>query len=243
MAKEPNSQRAKYAVHIPPLSPRILPGTFRHDVVSLLKTRAAIGIELGVAEGTFSERMVRSNRFGCFYGVDAYCDKHNTEEYKRALSRIGLEANYKLLRMSFDDAYDLFPNAYFDFIYIDGYAETGADGGDTIFKWYRKLKLGGVFAGDDYHEDWPLVRWAVNELVLQTGSNLLVTELIEKDLKGSHYPSWALIKTNADVQPTPPCLLREYGRQAKKHQSRRRQGALIYRLSSLLKNHIARLVA
>lgn len=44
------------------------------------------------------------------------------------------------------------------FIYVDGYAHTGEDRGKTLFDWYPKLKIGGLMAGDDYHDDWPLVK-------------------------------------------------------------------------------------
>ena len=43
--------------------------------------------------------------------------------------------------MTFDDAIDLFEDQFFDFIYIDGFAHTGEEGGETLIKWYRKLKV------------------------------------------------------------------------------------------------------
>ena len=46
------------------------------------------------------------------------------------------------------------PDSYFDFIYIDGYAHTGQDGGKTLEDWYPKLRAGGIFAGHDYHKHW-----------------------------------------------------------------------------------------
>lgn len=186
----------KHVKDIPDIVPKVLQGKYRHDVIDLLSMQdSAVGVELGVAEGIFSERMINSRRFSHFYGIDAYSDMHNTDQYKRALKRVGIESNYKLLRMRFDEAYDLFDDDYFDFIYVDGYAHSGEEGGQTIFSWYRKLKIGGVIAGDDYHPDWPLVIWAVHELARQTDSPLLVTELVEKDTPYCEYPSWAIIKT------------------------------------------------
>ncbi len=131
---------------------------YRHDVVRLLSGNDNVGVELGIAEGIFSERMVKSGRFSTYIGIDMYADaSHTTCQYKRALARCGLCSNYKLLRMRFDEAIDLFDDESLDFIYVDGYAHGGEEGGETIFNWYRKLKVGGVMSGDDYHSDWPLV--------------------------------------------------------------------------------------
>mgnify|MGYP003677075507 CR=1 FL=1 len=49
-------------------------------------------------------------------------DTHDTEEYKGALKKVGLFAPYKLLRMTFTEALDLFDGHTFDFIYVDGCA-------------------------------------------------------------------------------------------------------------------------
>ena len=70
--------------------------------------------------------MVDSGKFSNFYGVDMYADTHDTEEYKSALLTVGLLKKYKLFRMTFDDAIDLFEDASFDFIYIDGDHSTKA---------------------------------------------------------------------------------------------------------------------
>ncbi|MDC1120300.1 hypothetical protein OAT72_00365 [Alphaproteobacteria bacterium] len=52
-----------------------------------------------------------------------------TDEYKSAIKLVGLDSNYTLLRMSCDEALDLFDDNYFDFIYFDGYAHKGEEGG------------------------------------------------------------------------------------------------------------------
>ncbi len=91
--------------------------------------------------------------------------------------------------MSFDDAITLFADDFFDFIYFDGYAHTGEEGGKTFSDWYKKLKVGGIFAGDDYHDDWPLVKWAVNDMVEKLGCKLGVTGRVETTHLDK-YPSW-----------------------------------------------------
>tara|TARA_B100000965_G_scaffold375064_1_gene366855 strand:+ start:118 stop:894 length:777 start_codon:yes stop_codon:yes gene_type:complete len=174
---------------------------YRHDVLKYLTRKNCIGIELGVAQGHFSKRMIESGKFKKFYGVDLYEDHHDTNEYIKALNLIGIEEDYVILRMSFDEAKDLFDDNYFDFIYFDGYAHTGEEGGKTLNDWYKKLKIGGIYAGDDYHEDWPLVKWAVNDMVSQLNYKLNVTGIVENN-NLNRYPSWFFKKENEGIFST-----------------------------------------
>ncbi|MDZ4308928.1 MAG: class I SAM-dependent methyltransferase, partial [Cypionkella sp.] len=179
---------------MPAVVPELVPGTFRWNVIDDLPALGNLGIELGVAAGSFSAKMVASGKFARFWGVDMYADSHNTAEYKSALRLVGLEQNYHLLRMTFDQAIDLFPDNYFDFIYIDGYAHTGEEGGRTLLNWYAKLKPGGIMAGDDYDlQSWPLVVWAVHDLVQQLGLHLKITDKTA-DATYSRFQSWFFSK-------------------------------------------------
>lgn len=179
---------------IPKAEVRLLPGTTRHDVVAPLPPRGNVGIELGVAAGSFSAAMVRSGRFSRFWGVDVYGDGHGTAEYKKALLAVGLDADYRLFRMTFDQALDLFPDQSFDFIYCDGYAHTGEEGGRTLADWYAKLKPGGVMAGDDYDaETWPLVVWAAHHAVNQLDVPLFVTD-VTSDEAYNRFRSWYFVR-------------------------------------------------
>lgn len=183
------------------------PDMLRHDIANKLVGGGNIGIELGVAEGVFSKRMLQSGKFTMFYGVDVYGDTHDTDEYVRALKHVGIdEGRYKLLRMDFESALQLFPDNYFDLIYIDGFAHTGEEGGKTIIDWFEKLKDGGLFAGDDYHDDWPLVKWAVNHFAHQTDSDLHVTGQNE-DEKWCQYPTWFLTKKRSHINLSLDCEL------------------------------------
>jgi hypothetical protein len=177
----------------PAVSLNIFSNFYRHDILKMVKNKNCIGIELGVAGGDFSKRMVESQIFENFYGVDLYEDHHNVKEYISALKFIGLGNKYNLLRMSFEESLELFEDNYFDFIYFDGYAHTGEEGGKTFSDWYRKLKIGGMFAGDDYHDDWPLVKWAVNDMICQIGCELNITGKTE-NTNLNKYPSWFFIK-------------------------------------------------
>ena len=174
---------------MPLIDRQVIPQSHRHDVVNLLDGDQNVGIELGVAEGVFSERMLASGRFKHFIGIDMYADGHDVEQYKRTLRRLGLKSSYKLLRMRFDEAFDLFDDESLDFVYVDGYAHGGEEGGETIFNWYSKVKVGGVIAGDDYSPAWPLVCKAVDEFASQLGAPILLTEITEPDNPYCRYPT------------------------------------------------------
>jgi SAM-dependent methyltransferase len=179
---------------IPKADVRLLPGADRFAVIDPLAPSGNVGIELGVAAGSFSARMVQSGRFARFVGVDVYADGHNTAEYKKALQAVGLWSDYRLLRMTFDAALDLFPDQSFDFIYCDGYAHTGEEGGRTLADWFTKLKPGGVMAGDDYDPDnWPLVVWAVHNAARQLNTPVFVTQKTSED-PYNRFPSWYFIR-------------------------------------------------
>jgi tetratricopeptide (TPR) repeat protein len=171
-----------------------LSGLCRFDIVNLLNGHQNIGIELGVAKGVFSKQMIESKKFSSFYGVDLYGDHHNTSEYINTIKHIGINENYKLFRMRFDEALNLFEDEYFDFIYVDGYAHTGENDGKTMHDWYKKLKTGGIIAGDDYHFQWPLVVEQVHKFINMHGLELLITDITEPDSVWSKYPTWAAFK-------------------------------------------------
>lgn len=178
----------------PQVEVEVVPGSYRWNVIDALPASGNIGIELGVAAGSFSRRMVDSGKFRTFFGVDAYSDGHDVRQYKTALKTVGILAEYRLFRMRFDEALDLFDDGFFDFIYVDGYAHTGEEGGRTLLDWYAKLKPGGIMAGDDYDaRRWPLVVWAAHDLVHQLGLRLKVTERVE-DANYNRFPSWFFTK-------------------------------------------------
>lgn len=209
----------------------------RHEIISLLPDKAGnIGVELGVAAGVFSSRMVASGVFAQFFGVDLYTDTHDVDQYKQALRAVGLFENYKLLRMSFDQAYDLFEDESLNFIYVDGYAYSGEEGGETIFKWARKVKIGGVIAGDDYHADFPLVVESVNAFVEEYGFELVVTTEVEPDTRYSSYPTWAVIKTKQTMVNAPAEMVERGKRVAARVRRKRKIG---YKIEQFVKSRLS----
>lgn len=167
---------------------------YRQDITKLINNRG-IGIELGIAEGIFHERVLQNSEL-FMYGVDMYNDRtHNHDEYLRAMKRIlQYPCRSSILKMRFNEALNLFPDDFFDIIYIDGYAHTGQEGGKTLIDWWPKLKKNGVFAGDDYHERWPLVIEVVDDFVKQKNQKLNIIDCHE-NVRWCEYPTWYVIKS------------------------------------------------
>jgi hypothetical protein len=182
----------------------------QRDDVALIAAEGGVGIELGVAEGYFAERVLAASHLSHLYGVDMYAGDrgHNLDQYKRALRRLAaFRGRHTLLKMRFDEALDLFPDEHFDFVYVDGYAHDGEDGGKTFSDWYPKLRAGGVFAGDDYHSDWPLVVANVDRFLTDKGLELHVIACSETT-HYSRYPTWFALKPGPVGRPA-DAILRE----------------------------------
>lgn len=148
------------------------------------------GVELGVAAGRNAERLLSANPTLTLICIDRWGGdrNHNLDEmveaYKR-LDRFGERA--VILRGSFDQYAVYFPDEYFDFVYVDGYAHTGQDAGNTLRKWWPLVKAGGVFSGHDYHPDYQPTIDAVNAFFDEAGIPFLVND-------DKPYPSWYAVK-------------------------------------------------
>jgi hypothetical protein len=130
------------------------------DIFAAMIPDKGVGIELGVASAGFSCRLLGKNDTLFLYGADMYAGDrgHDTAQYKVALTSLKMFRERScLIRARFDEIVDMFDDDFFDFVYIDGYAHTGEEGGTTFRDWLPKVKPFGVLAGDDYHPDWPLV--------------------------------------------------------------------------------------
>lgn len=126
----------------------------RNDLPKLITS--GIGVELGVANGEYSEIILNNSGLERLYSIDSWCSRgHQSEEYIVAVQRL---SKYGLrnvvMRMEFKEAVKHFVDEFFDFIYIDGYAHEGEDGGKTFTDWWPKIKKGGIFGGHDYDEYW-----------------------------------------------------------------------------------------
>ena len=161
-----------------------------------------------------------------------YADHHDSVEYISALQTIGLDSAYSLFRCSFEQALSLFEDESLDFVYIDGYAHTGEDGGKTIYSWASKVRVGGVLAGHDYHEEaWPLVVQSVDAFAAAVKSEVLVLPPAKEPHGNDRYPSWVILKENKwpDFLGPDPSILRE-ARRNERRRTRRRALRVVKRL-------------
>ncbi len=159
------------------------------------------GVELGVAEGRFSELILRNGRVLRLWGVDRWSDHHDSSEYIAATQRLAAAGQGRslLLRMTFEEALSHFADDSLDFVYFDGYAHTGQEGGKTIEQWWRKVKPGGTLAGHDYHPKWIATMNAVDRFVEHHGLALQLT--LSADEPGADpYPSWWVEKTGSGAR-------------------------------------------
>jgi len=167
----------------------------RDDIVTLARP-GGIGVELGVCEGVFSEALLKRGVLSYLYSIDMYAGDrgHDIGQFTRAITRLmPFRERNCVLKLRFDEALPLFPDGFFDFIYIDGYAHTGEEDGQTFVDWYPKLKPGGIFAGHDYHADWPRVIDRVDWFVKEMNLDLHVMENL--DVTGHPtYPNWFVFK-------------------------------------------------
>ena len=143
-------------------------------------------IELGVAAGTFSRMILEGGSCRRLWSIDRWSDHHDVAQYLDATKRlIAIKPGVCVpLRMAFAEAAPLFADGSIDGIYIDGYAGGGQEGGETLRTWWPKLKKGGLFAGHDYHPDFPATIKSVDAFAASHGFEFTVTE------EADGYPSW-----------------------------------------------------
>lgn len=162
----------------------------RNEIHLLLKEKnCKIGAELGVARGAYSKYLIDNHDFDNFFCIDKWNDHHDENEKNHVIDIFKNKRNVKIFQMDFEKALVLFPDEYFDFIYIDGYAHTGQNEGHTLRQWYPKLKSAGIFSGHDYCEQkWPKTFNQVNKFLKEElAYEINVTQEIIN-------PSWYIIK-------------------------------------------------
>jgi len=192
------------------INKKILHNYCRFNVPDFIQKDNLIGIELGVAKGDFSKKMLESNKFKFYYGVDKYSDHHDSNEYLAALKHIGINKSFHLLKTSFESALNIFEDNYFDFVYVDGYAHGGQEGGKTLCDWIKKVKVGGIICGDDYDSKFPLTIKAVNHLAQNTNNQIYLTNkdfVYENQRK--HFASWIIkVDKEYNVKPDKSLMLK-----------------------------------
>ena len=167
----------------------------RNDLPSLLPENA-MGVELGVARGDYTEMLAVSGKFEFLLGIDAWAGDrgHGAEEMEAAINRLKKwQPTVSMLQATFEGAVSSFANGSLDFIYIDGYAHTGQEGGETLEQWWPKLKPGGIFAGHDFCPCWMPTLISVQNFCASKSMEFSVTGEACETSTITH-PSWWLKK-------------------------------------------------
>jgi len=149
------------------------------------------GVEIGVANGEYSEAIMGANPSIEMYGVDPYVSYEGYKDYKlkSTFTRMEQEAQNKLWRYQtykFIKKFSLeaskgFNDSSLDFVYIDGNHEGHAVKED-IEAWTPKVRKGGIVAGHDFTGRWPSLRKEVISYCNNSGRILFILGMERKDL-------------------------------------------------------------
>lgn len=137
----------------------------RKDVGLLLNALGltGFGLEIGVAYGENAEFILEQWAGHGLFLVDPW-KTWEEGEYVDGSSKIDFDGAFNhcmdrlkrfpcrtvALRMLSDEALDLFPDNYLDFVYVDGNHHLPQVKKD-VEQWYKKVKPGGLFGGHDYY--------------------------------------------------------------------------------------------
>jgi predicted O-methyltransferase YrrM len=147
-----------------------------YGLIELLKNKKNIkGLEIGCAEGTTTEFLLKELPQLTLWGVDPYedyidwngnsLDKLN-EKFISTMNRLKPYTDrFKLIRKYSDDAVNDFENESLDFIFIDG-LHTHDQVKKDLENFYPKLKKDGLFSGHDFFNIQE-VREAVREFAIR----------------------------------------------------------------------------
>jgi len=136
-----------------------------------------VGLEIGVEEGIFAYHILLKHKPSKLYLVDPWeyglqpefeanptPEKQNQRDklYEKVCSYFAPFQNVEVIRMKSKDAASLFPEKYFDYVYVDGehsYKGVARD----LKHYFSKVKIGGYILGDDY--GWTGIAPAVHDFL------------------------------------------------------------------------------
>lgn len=157
----------------------------RNELIGILPKRS-VGCEIGVMDGNFSQVLLDAVNPIKLVLIDAWeyrqdlKDSYNTNQedhnnravkvYKRFSKHIQ-DNTINIFRIKSQDSFDIFPDQYFDWIYVDG--EHTYDGlKSDLFNFSTKIKPGGYFIIDDYNSHHSGVKTATDEFCKSTGRRI-----------------------------------------------------------------------
>lgn len=134
------------------------------------------GPKLAVAVDSWDNKGVHSEKDA------SYTNDELNEQYLNFKNKVNKFTFVKIIKDYTDNASRLFPNEYFDFVYIDADHSTKECYKD-ITNWYPKVKTGKFLVGHDYRRGFGVVD-AVNKFIKENELELIFIQ-----------PSvWAVVK-------------------------------------------------
>ncbi len=181
--------------------------TNRHSLMASLP-KGGDGVEVGVAEGIFSKRLLELCEPVKLYLVDPW-QWQGSEELRDDASNVPQEAQdarytevekvlgedirVRIIRSCSLDAVTQFQNSSLDWFHIDA-DHTQAK--EDVIAWWEKLKPGGWATGHDYTMagEHITVKRQIDEFTTEYGLTLFVTRGDCGDVYEKNYPSWVIRK-------------------------------------------------
>jgi hypothetical protein len=158
--------------------------------------------EIGVLNGDNALNLLSMNLDRIFL-IDPYAeyDRRAQEELDAAmllaLTRIvshPMSRKASFVRMKSVEASALFPDGYFDYVYIDGDHSLKAVL-DDLAAWWPKVKPGGAFAGHDYSSSIGVMR-AVDNFCKANGLKARTWLPPRTENGPAHLADWLIVKSD-----------------------------------------------
>jgi hypothetical protein len=137
----------------------------KNTLINLIKnsTTDIVGVEIGVWEGENLKRLaIECPNIKKIYGIDPYQPYGNWKRFvdidslepakKQAQDNVSNLDNVELIIKTSLEASDSFEDESLDFVFIDGNHSFESVYNDIV-TWYPKVKIGGLFSGDDFSID------------------------------------------------------------------------------------------
>lgn len=112
--------------------------------------------EVGVYRGEYSQHLISVLQVKTLHLIDpwiptdVYTGYDRNDDIEATKERLAPHANrVEMIRGFSHEVVDHYPDNFFDFIYLDA-AHRYGDCRRDLQQWWPKLKVGGLFAGDDY---------------------------------------------------------------------------------------------
>ncbi len=140
----------------------------RDSYVQALIKPGDIGAEIGVFGGVFAYHVLLQRDPAKLYLIDPWIAyKSNTQEkmderFSNVCRYFEPYENVEIIRSRSEDVAHMFPDEYFDYVYIDGEHSYDAVTRD-LTHYFSKVKVNGYLIGDDY--GWTGIKPAVQDFL------------------------------------------------------------------------------